>query len=101
MLFKLPVHLQILHSNLTSPSALLLLLLFHCKGLHSSVSMCFDLLHLTVTPLPQPPPALACSLLLGVSSPHVRVGIYTSPTCQLNPPSLTCTHTSIGLLYMI
>lgn len=68
--------LLVIHCN-----ASLILLLSHCTGMYSSISMCLDLLHLTVTPLPQPPPALACSLLLGVSSLLVRVGIHTSSTC--------------------
>lgn len=55
-------------------------------------SMCLDLLHLTVPPLPQPPPALACSLLLGISSLPVRAGIHASTTSQLTH-LFTHTHT--------
>lgn len=55
-------------------------------------SMCLDLLHLTVPPLPQPPPALACSLLLGISSLPVRDGIHASTTGQLTHLSLSHTH---------
>lgn len=76
-------------------STSLMLLLSHCTWMYSSVGMCFDLLHLTVTPLLQPPPALACRLLLGVSFPPVRVGIHTPPASLLTPPSLVHTHIHI------
>lgn len=57
---------------------------------------CLNLLPLTVTPLPQPPPPLACSLLHGVSSPPVRVGIHTSPaSLNIHPHSPAYKHTVV------
>lgn len=72
------------------------------RDVHCCWSMCLDMLHLTVTPLPQPPPPLACNLLLGVSSPPVRAGTHSPSIMSTHPTvthSLSQSHTNTPDIY--